>query len=103
MLCIAGKRIATPVCGLVRNDKRFDTFCTSFGAECFENTVIARSEATWARAFAPPVADEAKAQWVQRSVGDEGVRAEDIHRAPQTEIRNPGIQRMPLPEGQSVR
>ena len=27
---------------------------------------------------------EAKAQRVQRSVGDEGVRAEDIHRAPQT-------------------
>ena len=42
----------------------------------------------WARAFALPVADKAKAQRVQRSVGDEGRKTEDIHRVPQTEIRN---------------
>jgi len=38
------------------------------------------------RAFALPVADEAKAQRVQRSAGDEGIRAEDIRRAPQTGV-----------------
>jgi len=32
------------------------------------------------------VADEAKAQRVQRSAGDEGIRAEDIRRAPQTGV-----------------
>ena len=33
------------------------------------------------------MADKAKAQRVQRSVGDEGRKTEDIHRVPQTEIR----------------
>jgi len=36
------------------------------------------------RAFALPVADKAKAQRVQRSAGDEGIRAKDIRRVPQT-------------------
>ena len=36
------------------------------------------------RTRAPPVAEEARVQQVQRSVRDDGVHAEDIHRAPQT-------------------
>ena len=32
MLRITGERIATPACGLVRNDKRNDTICADFGA-----------------------------------------------------------------------
>jgi len=32
------------------------------------------------------VADKAKAQRVQRSAGDEGIRAKDIRRVPQTTV-----------------
>ena len=32
MLCIAGKRIATPACGLVRNDAEKLPFCVKIGA-----------------------------------------------------------------------
>ena len=39
------------------------------------------------------MADKAKAQRVQRSVGDEGRKTEDIHRVPQTEIRSPAAHR----------
>ena len=42
MLCIAGKRIATPVCALVRNDTVFDTIRRKSDAKCYENAVIAR-------------------------------------------------------------
>ena len=88
----------------------FGDFSTDSAAYRIEKFVIARVEDPWARAFALPVADEAKAQRVQRSArnepalsgevsagyrkrtaGDDGLRAEDIRRAPQTEIRIPGI------------
>ena len=40
----AGIRIATPVCGLVRNDTVFDTFCTYFWRSLLPKLyVIARS------------------------------------------------------------
>jgi len=47
MLRITGEWIATPVCGLVRNDMLVDSVCTYLAAESIENTVIARSKATW--------------------------------------------------------
>ena len=37
MLRITGERIATPVCGLVRNDMHFVTDCTYLGAKSIEN------------------------------------------------------------------
>jgi len=37
-----GKRIATPVYALARNDTGIDGFCTKPLAECYENHVIAR-------------------------------------------------------------
>ena len=36
MLRIAGERIATPVCALVRNDMVFDVQSTDFGAAGFQ-------------------------------------------------------------------
>ena len=47
MLCIARKRIPTPVCALARNDTVFERFRTKTAAYCFEKLVIARVEDPW--------------------------------------------------------
>jgi hypothetical protein len=47
ILTDAGIRIATPVCGLVRNDIGFDALSADFGAQVSGSSVIASQRSSW--------------------------------------------------------